>query len=95
MRAARGGRHPPLLPRRAPATTTPRRPGSYEDLGLLSADPELGADVGDLFNFLTGYSRHAGYRKLLVAPVTLRHRILELIEERGRGRAERAASSSR
>ncbi len=37
----------------------PRTARQYEDLGLLSADPELGADVGDLFNFLTGYSRYA------------------------------------
>jgi len=59
----------------------PRTARQYEDLGLLSADPELGADVGDLFNFLTGYSRYAEYRKLTVAPVALRHRVLELIEE--------------
>ena len=59
----------------------PRTARQYEDLGLLSADPDLGADVGDLFNFLTGYSRYAQYRKLIVAPVALRHRILELIEQ--------------
>ncbi len=59
----------------------PRTARQYEDLGLLSADPELGADVGDLFNFLTGYSRYAQYRKLIVAPVALRHRILEYIEQ--------------
>ena len=58
----------------------PRTARQYEDLGLLSADPDLGADVGDLFNFLTGYSRYARYRKLVVAPVALRTRILELIE---------------
>jgi len=59
----------------------PRTARQYEDLGLLSADPELGADVGDLFNFLTGYSRYAQYRRLTVAPVALRHRILEYIEQ--------------
>ena len=59
----------------------PRTARQYEDLGLLSADPDLGADVGDLFNFLTGYSRYAQYRKLTVAPVALRHRILEYIEQ--------------
>jgi polyphosphate kinase len=59
----------------------PRTARQYEDLGLLSADPELGADVGDLFNFLTGYSRYAQYRKLTVAPVALRHHVLELIEQ--------------
>ena len=51
----------------------------YEDLGLLTADPDIGADVGDLFNYLTGFSRHAGYRQILVSPVTLRRRILDLI----------------
>jgi len=44
----------------------------YEDLGLLTADPDLGADLTDLFNVLTGYSRQREYRKLLVAPVTMR-----------------------
>jgi polyphosphate kinase len=62
----------------------PRTARQYEDLGLLSADPELGADVGDLFNFLTGYSRYARYRKLVVAPMALRQRIVELIEEEAR-----------
>ncbi len=51
----------------------------YEDIGLLSADPELCEDVGDLFNYLTGFSHHANYRRLVVAPVALRQRILELI----------------
>ena len=58
----------------------PRTARQYEDLGLLSSDPDLGADVGDLFNFLTGYSRNVRYRKLIVAPLSLRPRILELIE---------------
>ena len=53
----------------------------YEDVGLLSADPELCADVADLFNGLTGYSNAAHYRKILVAPGTLRPRLLELIRE--------------
>ncbi|MGH9114242.1 MAG: polyphosphate kinase 1, partial [Acidimicrobiales bacterium] len=52
----------------------------YEDIGVLTADPELGADVTDLFNFLPGYSRQAEYRRLLVAPATLRHRMVELID---------------
>jgi polyphosphate kinase len=51
----------------------------YEDLGLLSADPELSADVADLFNYLTGYSRQVHYRRLLVAPLSLRDQILDLI----------------
>jgi polyphosphate kinase len=53
----------------------------YEDVGLLTADPALGADLTDLFNFLTGYSRQSAYRKLLVAPLNLRTRILELIRD--------------
>jgi polyphosphate kinase len=53
----------------------------YEDLGLLSADPELASDVADLFNSLTGYSSAADYRRILVAPGTLRPRLLELIRE--------------
>jgi len=51
----------------------------YEDLGLLSADPELGADLTDLFNYLTGYSRQRVYRHVLVAPVNLRSSVIELI----------------
>lgn len=51
----------------------------YEDLGLLTADEELGADLTDLFNVLTGYSRQRAYRKLVTAPTTFRPRMLELI----------------
>jgi polyphosphate kinase len=57
----------------------PRTARRYEDLGLLTADPEIGADLTDLFNLLTGYSRQRDYRRLLVAPVTMRQRILDLI----------------
>ena len=53
----------------------------YEDVGLLSADAELTADVADLFNSLTGYANGTDYRKILVAPGTLRPRLLELIRE--------------
>ena len=51
----------------------------YEDIGLLSSDTELGEDLTDLFNYLTGYSRQRQYRRLLVAPVTLRSGVVELI----------------
>ena len=63
----------------------------YEDLGVLSADPEVGADLSDLFNLLTGYSRQRRYRRLLVAPATLKTRLIELIQRRGcrRGRLDR------
>ena len=53
----------------------------YEDVGLFTHDPEIGADLSDLFNFLTGYSRQRRYRKLLVAPDSLRRRLMELIHE--------------
>jgi polyphosphate kinase len=55
----------------------------YEDFGLLSADQDLGHDVSELFNLLTGYSRQRRYRRLLVAPTTLRSRILQLIAREG------------
>ena len=51
----------------------------YEDLGLLSADPDLGADLIHLFNHLTGYSREVRYRKLIVAPRWLRPKVQDLI----------------
>jgi polyphosphate kinase len=56
----------------------------YEDLGLLTADPEIGADLTDLFNVLTGYSRQREYRRLLVAPYDLRPKLLELIHRESR-----------
>ncbi len=51
----------------------------YTDLGLLTADAEIGADITDLFNFLTGYSYQTEYRQLLVAPINLREKMLKLI----------------
>jgi len=56
----------------------------YEDVSLLSADPDLGADVTELFNLLTGYSRQNRYRKLLVAPTNLRSDLSQLIEREGK-----------
>lgn len=58
----------------------PKTASLYTDLGLLTARPEIGADLMDLFNFLTGYSRQRHYRRLLVAPVNMQDRFLELIE---------------
>ncbi len=51
----------------------------YTDLGLFTCSPSLGADLSDLFNALTGFSRQRLYRKLIVAPGNLRSRFLELI----------------
>jgi polyphosphate kinase len=66
---------------------------TYEDLCLMTSRPDFGADVTDLFNLLTGYSRQKSYRKLLVAPVGLRRALMERIEreirvqqEHGNGR---------
>ncbi|MFO7927892.1 MAG: polyphosphate kinase 1 [Halobacteriota archaeon] len=52
----------------------------YVDLGLFTVDPDIGQDLIRLFNSFTGHSRHDQYRKLLVAPETLRSRIYELID---------------
>lgn len=51
----------------------------YEDLGMFTADEEIGADATDLFNYLTGYSSRSDFRKLLVAPINLRQRLESLI----------------
>jgi polyphosphate kinase len=53
----------------------------YEDIGLLTADPDLGADLSDVFNLLTGYSRQERYRRLLVAPSTLKQALIGFIRE--------------
>ena len=52
----------------------------YSDIGFFTCDPDIGADVADLFNALTGYSRKKEYRKLLVAPDLMRQQILDRIE---------------
>ena len=70
----------------------PKTARLYTDLGLLTCRPELGADATDLFNFLTGLSRQQGFRRLLVAPDTLRPRIRDLIaREADHARAGRPA----
>ena len=64
----------------------------YTDVGLLTCAPSIGADVSDLFNSLTGYSRQRIYRKLLVAPLAMRDRLIELIQrEAEHARAGRPA----
>ena len=65
---------------------------SYEDLGLLSAEPSLADAVGELFNLLTGHARHASVERLLVAPYDLRRRLIERIgHEADEARAGRPA----
>ncbi|MFY9782687.1 MAG: polyphosphate kinase 1 [Acidimicrobiales bacterium] len=59
---------------------------TYEDFGLLTCDPAISHDVGELFNFLTGFSRIGNYEKLIVSPLSTRPRVLELINaQRDRG----------
>jgi polyphosphate kinase len=59
----------------------PKTARLYEDLGVLTADPVIGADLADLFNSLTGYSRQTSYRSLLVAPYGVRRGIVRRIED--------------
>ncbi|MEO3779161.1 RNA degradosome polyphosphate kinase [Micromonospora sp. B11E3] len=58
----------------------PKTARLYEDFGVLTADPEVGADLTDLFNVLTGYSRQTAYRRLLVAPQGIRRGLIDRIE---------------
>ena len=58
----------------------PKTARFYSDLGIFSCCDNLGADLTDLFNYLTGYSRQTEYRKLLVAPVNMREKFLNLIQ---------------
>jgi polyphosphate kinase len=62
----------------------PKTARLYEDLGILTADPRVGADLTDLFNTLTGYSRQTTYRSLLVAPHGIRTGLVERIRREAR-----------
>jgi len=59
----------------------PKTAQVYTDVGLFTSNNDLATDVADLFNYLTGYSRQNAYRKLLVAPVNLRDRLLHHIHQ--------------
>ena len=59
----------------------PKTARLYEDLGLLTCDPQVGADLSDLFNRLSGYSRRESYRRLLVAPRSLRQGLVSRIQD--------------
>ncbi len=59
----------------------PKTARLYEDVGLLTADPDIGADITDLFNVLTGYSRQDTYRNILTSPAGIRRGILRLVDE--------------
>ena len=59
----------------------PKTARLYEDLGIITADPQVGADLSDLFNRLSGYSRRETYGRLLVAPRSLRQGLITRIQE--------------
>ena len=65
----------------------PKTARLYEDLGILTADPRVGADLTDLFNTLTGYSRQTNYRTLMVAPHGIRTGLIEKIRREARNAA--------
>ena len=73
----------------------PKTATVYTDVGILTCAPQFGMDATDLFNFLTGYARQEQYRAFLVAPITLRHRLQEMIErEAEKHTPENPAASS-
>jgi polyphosphate kinase len=59
----------------------PKTARLYTDVGIFTADPDIGADAAGMFNFLTGYGRPAEYRKVLVSPTTMRDEIIGEIEK--------------
>jgi polyphosphate kinase len=59
----------------------PKTARLYTDFGLFTADPEIGEDIAEMFNYLTGYARPSGYRKVWVAPFNLKDGIVEEIEK--------------
>jgi polyphosphate kinase len=85
------GRHPALRPH-GTGNYNPHTAKIYTDIGLFTADPDIMADVSDIFNSLTGYSNQKEFRSQLVAPVQLRSRLTELImREAEHARAGRGA----
>jgi polyphosphate kinase len=73
----------------------PKTARIYEDLGILTADPRVGADLTDLFNTLTGYSRQTNYRTLMVAPHGIRMGLIEKVRREIRHAAEGRSSGIR
>jgi polyphosphate kinase len=68
---------------------------AYEDFGLFTADPDVAADVAELFNYLTGFSRPQRFRKLLVAPLDLRARLIDEIKTTAKAAAAGAGGRIR
>jgi polyphosphate kinase len=73
----------------------PKTARLYEDVGILTADPRVGADLTDLFNTLTGYSRQTTYRSLMVAPHGVRTGLVERIRREARQASEGKPSGVR
>jgi polyphosphate kinase len=67
----------------------------YEDVGIFTADEDIAADVADLFNYVTGFGRPQRFRKLLVAPFTMRSRLVEEIRRVTSGAAQGVPSRIR
>ena len=88
-RPARGQRAAPLRPHRHRQLQHPDGSRTYVDLGLFTCRPEIGEDVSDLFNILTGLSRQRTFRRLIVAPTGLRERFLAARRARDRARRRR------
>ena len=90
VRRERGGLH--RYVHLATGNYNPTTARIYTDLGLFTADPAFGEDVSEMFNLLTGYSRTRRWRKLVVAPVELRERVIALVDrERRHAEAGRPA----
>ena len=66
----------------------PKTARIYEDLGLLTADDDIGADLTELFNALTGFSRQRKYRRILVAPVALRQEVVQRIRAQAKRKTD-------
>ncbi len=73
----------------------PKTARLYTDFGLFTADPDIGSDVAEMFNFLTGYGRPAEYRKVLVSPTTMRDQIVAEIERTTAAHAGRGRGADR
>ncbi len=78
--ARREGRHVREYVHIGTGNYHPKTARLYTDFGLFTANPDIGADVAEMFNFLTGYGRPAVYRKMLVSPTTMRDRFIEEID---------------
>jgi polyphosphate kinase len=68
----------------------PKTARLYEDIGLLTADPAIGSDAGQLFNYLTGFGRQVPFQRMLVAPDHLRDHLVRLVRQEREAAGERS-----